>query len=240
MAGRDGEGAGILSERFFRFRARLPGDSPRVDLGAFSDESDWLVGTELSVRLSVMAFSDDASFGWNGMDEGDSGDELGDVSVTEGESKVETVVVGDESVDSDVTDETLSRCLKGRKCRDVLTVTLDGRRPSVCVPILSSFLPTRRCDIPPKTDMNDGNDAGTDGALVWRGILVRDAERDLRFEGVTLSGLCLSSKGCENMDGWSHPESGRQENVEFATCANDLFRGATSVSVLAYRNISVE
>lgn len=38
------------------------------------------------------------------MEVGDSGDELGDVSMMMGESKVELVVVGDESVDSEAAD----------------------------------------------------------------------------------------------------------------------------------------
>ena len=50
----------------------------------------------------------------SGIDVGDSGDELGDVSEVIGESKVETVVVGEESADPEVTEETLSRCWKGR------------------------------------------------------------------------------------------------------------------------------
>lgn len=44
------------------------------------------------------------------IDVGDSGEELGEVSVTDGESNVEIVVVGDESVDSDATDDMLCRC----------------------------------------------------------------------------------------------------------------------------------
>jgi|SRR5271156_3635663 len=45
------------------------------------------------------------------MDVGDSGEELGDGSVvTEGESKVEAVVVGDESVESEVREFMLLRC----------------------------------------------------------------------------------------------------------------------------------
>ena len=40
---------------------------------------------------------------------GDSGEELGVVSVTEAESKVDMVVVGDESVDSELVEEMLSR-----------------------------------------------------------------------------------------------------------------------------------
>lgn len=43
------------------------------------------------------------------MEDGDSGEELGEVSGAEGESKVETVVVGEESVEPEVMDETLSR-----------------------------------------------------------------------------------------------------------------------------------
>jgi hypothetical protein len=41
---------------------------------------------------------------------GDSGDVLGDLSVIEAESTVETVVVGDESFDSDADVDVLSRC----------------------------------------------------------------------------------------------------------------------------------
>lgn len=50
-----------------------------------------------------------------GMDGGDSGEELGEVSGTEVVSKVEMVVVGEESVDSDAAEETLSRCWKERQ-----------------------------------------------------------------------------------------------------------------------------
>jgi hypothetical protein len=40
---------------------------------------------------------------------GDSGDELGEISPPAGESKGETVVVGEDSVDAVVVDDTLSR-----------------------------------------------------------------------------------------------------------------------------------
>jgi hypothetical protein len=43
------------------------------------------------------------------MAEGDSGEELGEISPPEGESKGEIVVVGEDSVDVEVIDETLSR-----------------------------------------------------------------------------------------------------------------------------------
>ena len=46
----------------------------------------------------------------NGIDKGDSGEELAEVSAAELESKVEIVVVGDESVDPVAIDDTLSRC----------------------------------------------------------------------------------------------------------------------------------
>jgi hypothetical protein len=58
------------------------------------------------------------------MAEGDSGDELGETSPPPGESKGEMVVVGDDSVEADVMDETLSRCGEGRRC--VLTGTWVG------------------------------------------------------------------------------------------------------------------
>lgn len=105
------------------------------------------------------------SFGYNGIDEGDSGDELGEVSVAEVESNVETVVVGDESVDSNATDEMLWRCGKGREGFEVVTATGEGR-PKGCAATLSSLLPVLRVGIPPNTDMNDGNEAGNGGELV--------------------------------------------------------------------------
>ena len=50
-----------------------------------------------------------------GREDGDSGEELGEVSVIEVVSKVEIVVVGEESVDSEMPDdETLLRCSKER------------------------------------------------------------------------------------------------------------------------------
>lgn len=44
------------------------------------------------------------------MEVADSGDEEGDESVSKGESKVEFVVVGEDSVDVVVMEVTLSRC----------------------------------------------------------------------------------------------------------------------------------
>lgn len=47
------------------------------------------------------------------MAEGDSGDELGEISPPQGESKGEMVVVGEDSVETEVMDETLSRWGEG-------------------------------------------------------------------------------------------------------------------------------
>lgn len=58
------------------------------------------------------------------MADGDSGDELGEMSPPPGESKGEMVVVGDDSVDAEVMDETLSRW--GEGSRRVLTGTWVG------------------------------------------------------------------------------------------------------------------
>lgn len=52
-----------------------------------------------------------------GMEVADSGDEEGDESASKGESKVEFVVVGEESVDVVVMEATLSRCERVG-CRD--------------------------------------------------------------------------------------------------------------------------
>lgn len=58
------------------------------------------------------------------MAEGDSGEELGEISPPPGESKGELVVVGEDSVEAEVMDETLSRCGEGRA--RVLTGTWVG------------------------------------------------------------------------------------------------------------------
>lgn len=58
------------------------------------------------------------------MEEGDSGDELGEVSgATEGESKVEMVVVGEESAEPEVMDDTLVRWWKGNGRREAAATT---------------------------------------------------------------------------------------------------------------------
>lgn len=81
-----------------------------------------------------------------------------------GESKVDTVVVGEESADPDVTDETLSRCWKGRG-RLVFPLILAGKLRGCTFVGCSSF--SRDIDgSPPNTDIKDGNESGSDGGLV--------------------------------------------------------------------------
>jgi hypothetical protein len=90
---------------------------------------------------------------------------LGEVSVVIGESKVDTVVVGEESADPDVTDETLSRCWKGRGRLKVFPLILAGKLRGCIFVGCSSF--SRDIDgSPPNTDINDGNESGSDGGLV--------------------------------------------------------------------------
>lgn len=113
-------GCGSLRDKFFRFLAFREGEdsgrwqdsfSPTVELcwcwcwccGGFRSGSRT---GELTTRPSGLRS------GPSGVIEvGDSGEELGEVSMMIGESKVELLVVGDESVDSEVA-EMLSR---GRK-----------------------------------------------------------------------------------------------------------------------------
>lgn len=89
MAGRDWFGGGRRRERFLRLRA-------------FLGASSFVEGTESSEdRGRAYMSARVRSVGRGGMEVGDSGDELGDGSTMMGESKVELVVVGDESVDSE-------------------------------------------------------------------------------------------------------------------------------------------
>lgn len=100
----------------------------------------------------------------SGIEVGDSGDEFGEVSEVIGESNVETVVVGDESADPDVTEEMLSRCWKGRGRRRLLPAALVGNLYG-CIFDCSSFSKDIG-ESPPNTDINDGNESGSDGGLV--------------------------------------------------------------------------
>lgn len=96
--------------------------------------------------------------------DGDSGDELGETSPPPGESKGEMVVVGEDSVDAEVTDETLSRW--GEGSRRVLTGTWVGYCRGWIV-FASSLYRGRG---PPNTDIKEGNASGKDW-LVCTGIV---------------------------------------------------------------------
>lgn len=161
----DCEGGGILKDKFFKFRARLPGESGRTGFGVSDDNLERLLWAVESEWLSTLRGGGMNLVYDSGMDVGDSGEELGDVSAPEGESKVEMVVVGEESVDADVIDEMLSRCLKGRGRRDVLTVTLVGTSRGLTA-VACSSLSAMLGGLPPNTDIKDGNESGTDGGLV--------------------------------------------------------------------------
>jgi len=96
----------IFSDKFLTLRSLLAGDSDR----------SW---DEKNMECCEDSFGLWPCFGeaiilWNderGISEiGDSGDELGDGSVMDGEPNVDTVVVGEESVESEVTEVALSRC----------------------------------------------------------------------------------------------------------------------------------
>lgn len=86
-----------------RLRARLFGKSGRV----------W----RKSGAGCVNSTGRDVNFGYEtDMAEGDSGEELGEISPPPGESKGEIVVVGEDSVEAECIDDTLSRCGEGKMC----------------------------------------------------------------------------------------------------------------------------
>src|SRR5947209_1002329 len=94
---------------------------------------------------------------------GDSGDDEGEGAVNEEESAVEMVVVGEESVDSEVCVDVESRCLCKRLVGWFTSSVSGGGRllSSVRVPSLLSAVPIPRLSIllwsRPYTLLNDGN-----------------------------------------------------------------------------------
>jgi hypothetical protein len=97
-------GATMFRERFFVFRAFLPGESGRLYPGG------GLVGehTDRSSVDAIIPHLLEEKDERGKIETGDSGDEPGDVSVIEDESTVEIVVVGDESAEADADVEVLS------------------------------------------------------------------------------------------------------------------------------------
>jgi hypothetical protein len=96
----------MFNDKFLTLRSLLPGDSGR------GWEGENIGGCELPVAPSLCF--DASIILWNGdrgkSDVGDSGDELGEGSVIDGDPNVDTVVVGEESVESELTDAVLPRC----------------------------------------------------------------------------------------------------------------------------------
>lgn len=113
-----------------------------------------------------------------------------EVSEIRGESKVEFVVVGDDSVDSDCVDNDviLPRWPFGLECGSCackLAVWAVIRKPSGSTLLCSLRSPALKkpdSSPPPKTDMKDGNDPD----IIWSrsaSILVALEEDERRFEG---------------------------------------------------------
>lgn len=124
MGGRDCDGGGIRRDRFFKLRSRRPGEAGRPLFGA-GNTLELSVGIMGRCGISIGRVGG-VNLGYDkGIAEGDSGEELGEISPVEGESKGEIVVVGDDSVEPEVMEDTLSGWGEGR-CRDVLTGTWDG------------------------------------------------------------------------------------------------------------------
>lgn len=193
----------MFRERFFMFRTFLPGDSGRVRPGRVRSElgggsippfwGDWPV--DLKDRKDVGGVIETA----------DSGDELGEGSVTDEESSVEIVVVGDESVDSEFTVEVLSRCCGcggKQSMSDVcLFVMISVLLRSLVVAAPSSLL-SFISEFSPNTDINDGNEANNACVLSCIGILDdrvldnrRFVETEIGRSRFTILGSCKCEKG---------------------------------------------
>lgn len=115
---------------------------------------------------------------------GDSGDELGEGSVS-AESTVEMVVVGDESADSKVDAES-RRIMGDEKCElgeGRFATFTDLFEEGMATP--SPPMDRWRSAPFPKMDMNDGNDAIKDGELAVPGMFISSAPFD-RFWFVDL------------------------------------------------------
>ena len=164
-AGRGGCAAGlwdaeVFRERFFVLRF-LPGESPRLKPGKFG--SGLSGGSMVTSRGAVEPALRDSKDPRGINEVGDSGDELGDGSVSE-ESNVEIVVVGEESVESDLQVEEEPR--RGNRDKKSLwascllwwfVVLFDAFVSTASTP----FRPLMS-ELAPNTDINDGNEASSD------------------------------------------------------------------------------
>lgn len=108
IGGLDCDGEGTRKLRFFKLRARLPLELERAMFGEL--KSRVLSADIMDIGVTSRGRTGGVNLGYErGMAEGDSGEELGDISPPEGESKGEIVVVGEDSVEVEVIDEMLSR-----------------------------------------------------------------------------------------------------------------------------------
>jgi hypothetical protein len=89
----------MARERFFTLRELDA--SARPGSGALKTAVGWFVSSPCTGWDSIGDFIINLKGDSGSVEFGDSGDELGDGSVTDGEPKVDIVVVGDESVESD-------------------------------------------------------------------------------------------------------------------------------------------
>lgn len=131
IGGLDCDGGGTRKERFFKLRARFPLESERAMGGEFN--SRVLSADIMDLGAMSTGRTGGANLGYvRGMAEGDSGEELGEISPPEGESKGEIVVVGEDSVEAEVIDETLSRWGFGDGSRRRVDVLLTGIWAGTC------------------------------------------------------------------------------------------------------------
>ena len=107
LAGRARGSMSIMRERFLTFRVLLE------ERSAAGSSLGWDVGADVWIPGSSFPGCDtiiDLKGERGNADVGDSGEELGDASEIRGESKVEVVVVGEESVESEEIEAALSLC----------------------------------------------------------------------------------------------------------------------------------
>lgn len=161
--------AEVLTDRFFMLRIFLFGESPRLSPGRLAKAVEGRLAWSIPCIPDCFAVPNvGANLERGAADCGDSGDELGEGSVSE-ESMVEMVVVGEESVDSNVDAESLLNICEEQwllgNGRLLMFATLFGAvapSSSVASCVSAPF---------PNTGMNDGNEASSDPEPVVAGIL---------------------------------------------------------------------
>ena len=153
--------ADVFRERFLVLRF-LPGESPRLKPGIFG--SGLSGGSMATSRGEFELVLRDSKEPRGIVDVGDSGEELGDGSVSE-ESNVEMVVVGEESVESDLyVEEEPRRGIRDKKSlfwasRSLWTMVVPF---DAFVSVASTLFRPLMSELAPNTDINDGIEASSD------------------------------------------------------------------------------